>query len=64
MSIELKYIVELAQNVREYCENQVFPGSYMRHNQYEYRSKMIEELFIQEVKKLLKSIDSDIEIVI
>lgn len=64
MSIELKYIVELAQNVREYCENQVFPGSYMRHNQYEYRSKMIEELFIQEAIKLIKSIDSDIEIVI
>ena len=64
MNIEMKYIVKLAQNVREQCENYVFPGSYMRHDQYERRSEMIEKMFIQEVLKLLNSIDPDIEIVI
>ena len=64
MSIELKNIIELAQNIREQCKDYVFPGSYMRHDQYDYRSKMIEEIIIREVLKLLKSIDPDIEIVI
>lgn len=64
MNINIENIVELAQNVHEQCKNQVFPGSYMRHDQYERRSEMIERIVIQEVLKLLKTINPEIKIVI